>query len=193
MVEKVVLLALPMFLLLSLPVVAGTVQLPMTGQTVCYDSSGAAIPCAGTGQDGDKRAGVPWPSPRFVVNGDCVADNLTGLTWAHSGNLGGVTVSWQGALDSVAALNSGSGLCGYHDWRLPNVNELESMVGVAQSNGADWLNGQGFTAVQAGTYWSSTTYANDSTSAWNVFMAVGGVGKNSKSITYYVWPVRSGQ
>jgi hypothetical protein len=192
MVEKGVLLALPMFLILSLPVFAGTAQLPMTGQTVCYDSSGAAIPCAGTGQDGDLRAGVPWPAPRFAVSGDCVTDSLTGLTWAHSGNLAGAA-TWQGALDWVAALNSGSGLCGYHDWRLPNINELESMVGVAQPSSADWLNGQGFTAVQAGWYWSSTTYADDSTSAWGVFMPVGGVGKLSKSITYYVWPVRAGQ
>ena len=35
---------------------AGTVDLPRTGQTKCYDTSGVEIPCAGTGQDGDIQA-----------------------------------------------------------------------------------------------------------------------------------------
>src|SRR5882724_10093101 len=32
---------------------------PATGQTTCWDSSGTAISCAGTGQDGDFRKGAP--------------------------------------------------------------------------------------------------------------------------------------
>ena len=47
------------FLLMSVSVWAGgVIQLPQTGQTKCYDSSGAEISCAGTGQDGeiDKNA-----------------------------------------------------------------------------------------------------------------------------------------
>jgi hypothetical protein len=32
--------------------------------------------------DGEIRAGVAWPTPRFTDNGDGTAtDNLTGLTW----------------------------------------------------------------------------------------------------------------
>jgi len=57
---------------------AGSVQLPQTGQARCYDS-------AGTGQDGDIRAGVAWPVPRFMDNGDgTVTDNLTGLIWTQN-------------------------------------------------------------------------------------------------------------
>lgn len=37
---------------------AGVIELPQTGQTKCYDSSGTEIVCAGTGQDGEIRAGV---------------------------------------------------------------------------------------------------------------------------------------
>jgi hypothetical protein len=44
---------------------AGTVSLPQTGQTICYDTDGAVVTCSGTGQDGDTRAGLPWPNPRF--------------------------------------------------------------------------------------------------------------------------------
>src|SRR4030042_4484728 len=80
---------------------AGTIQLPQTGQTRCYDGNGGGICCVGTGQDGDIRAGFPWPDPRFSItycdtNGPCanqssdcdgnsltdvVTDNLTGLMW----------------------------------------------------------------------------------------------------------------
>lgn len=34
---------------------AASVQLPQTGQTKCYDTAGAEIGCAGTGQDGSLR------------------------------------------------------------------------------------------------------------------------------------------
>jgi len=33
--------------------VSGTIQLPRTGQIKCYNTSGAEIACAGTGQDGE--------------------------------------------------------------------------------------------------------------------------------------------
>ena len=46
------------------------VALPATGQTQCYDHLGGVIDCASTGQDGDVRAGVPWPEPRFEDRGD---------------------------------------------------------------------------------------------------------------------------
>jgi hypothetical protein len=67
---------------------AGTVALPETGQTTCYDTEGDVIPCAGTGQDGDIQAGVAWPDPRFRDNGDgTVTDNLTGLMWLKDARL----------------------------------------------------------------------------------------------------------
>ena len=43
------------FLFIAATSFAGTVQLPQTGQTKCYDSAGVEIPCAGTGQDGEGR------------------------------------------------------------------------------------------------------------------------------------------
>ena len=36
---------------------AATVQLPETGQTGCWDASGSAITCSGSGQDGDELKG----------------------------------------------------------------------------------------------------------------------------------------
>ena len=51
-----------LFIISLVPVLvfAGVIDLPVTGQTKCYDPNGAEISCAGTGQDGDIRAGVAW-------------------------------------------------------------------------------------------------------------------------------------
>ena len=66
----------------------GSVKLPKTGQTNCYDTSGNVISCSGTGQDGELQKGVAWPSLRFTDNGDqTVTDKLTGLMWAKDANL----------------------------------------------------------------------------------------------------------
>ena len=93
---------------------SGSVNLPKTGQTVCYDAAGGVIACANTGQDGDLQKGVTWPSPRFTDNSDqTITDNLTGLMWTKDGNAPGpgacnpgVTKTWQDALNYVACLNT---------------------------------------------------------------------------------------
>jgi len=184
-------------ILLSSPfiAIAGTIQLPQTGQKTCYDINGVVISCPGTGQDGDIQAGVPWPSPRFIDHGnDTVTDNLTGLMWTKNANLPGTYKTWQQALDYVAGMNAGTyPNFGYTDWRLPNINEHESLID-AELWGPALSAGHPFTNVQGGGYWSSTSYAGDSNNAWLVRMSYGIVDYNGKSISYnYVWPVRSGQ
>lgn len=173
------------------PVRAGpppsAVELPKTGQTTCYDTVGAVIACAGTGQDGDIQAGMAWPSPRFTVSGACVTDNLTGLMWPQNGNLFGVR-AWDQALSDANDLT----LCGFTDWRLPNRKEQRSLIHHEQSNTAAWLNTQGFSNVQANGYWSSTSYAYDTVRAWVVDLGGGSVGAGYKADGYYVWPVRAG-
>ncbi|MCX5885086.1 MAG: DUF1566 domain-containing protein [Proteobacteria bacterium] len=185
-----------MFFLLTSSSFAGTVDVPRTGQTKCYDSSYPAmeIPCAGTGQDGDIQAGVAWPDPRFTDNTDgTMTDNLTGLMWTKNANLPGGTTDWQQALDYANNLT----LADYSDWRLPNVNELESLINANEAHPSTWLNAQGFTNVQVGYYdyyWSSTTGASSSAYALIVIISNGDVSYDSKSsYDYYVWPVRSGQ
>ena len=207
--KKIICLTMMVTVLMAGLVFAGTVDLPRTGQMKCYDSAGIEIPCTGTGQDGDIQAGVAWPDPRFTSNADTtIIDNLTGLVWGPDGNImptrdpgwdtdGAVNdgaVTWQHALDYVAKLNAENYL-NYNDWRLPNVNELESLVNANETNSATWLVTQGFTNVQAYDYWSSTSSASSSGSVWVVFMWYGGVGPDYKSgnYDYYVWPVRGGE
>jgi len=44
------------------------------------------------------------------------------------------TYTWANAFATkVAALNAGGGFAGYTDWRVPNVNELQSIVNYAPS------------------------------------------------------------
>ncbi len=189
-------------------------DLPRTGQTTCYDAAGAVISCAtttGQGQDGALQKGVAWPDPRFTVassgTGTVVTDNLTGLMWAGDPTLtapcsSATTTTWQGALDYAACLNANSYL-EHNDWRLPNVNELESLVhaeftkettcsGACTTNAA-WLNSLGFSNVQATHYWSSSTYASLKSVAWIVHMQIGYVPAFNKTDNYCVWPVRGGQ
>ncbi len=170
----------------AVPVFAGAVQLPETGQTLSY----------GTNDDGALHKGVAWSSPRFIDNNNgTVTDSLTGLIWLKNANCLGL--QWTGALKEIGSLTNGQ--CGLTDgstigqWRLPNVKELESLLNPGRLNMAVWLNTQGFSGVQAGHYWSSTTYAPSTRDAWYVNMADGHVLWSHKTNEYYVWPVRSGQ
>ncbi len=187
--------------LVPLLVLAGTIDLPVTGQTKCYDAAGTEIDCAGTGQDGEIRAGVAWPNPRFTnpdgstpINGDCVLDRLTGLIWPRNGNHG--IMPWDQAIDYANNFT----LCGYSDWHLPNINQLESLVNADESDPATWLNAQGFYNVKE-HYWSATTYAIYAWEAWYVRIGHGNTYHGDKNIDFdighgdtyplYVWPVHS--
>ena len=187
---------------------AGTVNLPQTGQTICYNTLGTVIPCPRTGQDGEIQAGVDWPEPRFTINDDTtITDNLTGLVWASDGNimpnrdlgwdidgtLNDGYVTWQHALDYVAKLNAENYL-GHSDWRLPNVNEFESLSNNEEVDLTPWLESEGFTNVQPYSYWSSTTHAYHRVYAWFFIIWCSSVNADNKDYPNgCVWPVRAGQ
>jgi hypothetical protein len=185
-----------MTLFLLLAHATGTVQLSKTGQTISY----------GTGDDGAIQAGVTWPSPRFVDNADgTVTDNLTGLVWLKNANctdtVGGIAIvsklPWADALTWSNALANGA--CGLSDgstagqWRLPNVNELESLVDYSNAN-PPLPTGHPFTNVILGGYWSSTSAIGSSPPcAYYVDMINGManyVDKTDLNSNHYVWPVR---
>jgi len=208
-------------LLLGLPfsALAASILLPRTGQTTCYSPEGIIIDCAGTGQDGERRAGSSWPAPRFTDNKNgTVTDNLTGLIWLQDANCTetvGEIFRDSGLLDWPSALtwsnNLASGQCGLADgsvagdWRLPNINELRSLIDYSNHDPA-LPTGSPFSNVQSVWYWSSTTNPVYTSGAYNVGLSRGSihvdkklygapgssrVGAKSRS-TLGVWPVRGG-
>jgi hypothetical protein len=169
---------------------------PQTGQTQCWDDSGTAISCAGTGQDGAYQTGVTV-DPRFIDNDDgTVTDNLTGLIWLRNADCFGIK-NWTGALSAVNGLADGS--CSLRDgsmagdWRLPNVRELQSLLDYDEWS-AMLPDPHPFEAVVGAHYWVSTTRVFQSEFAWSVHFGVGTIGGLPKDNAYlHVWPVRDGE
>jgi hypothetical protein len=173
---------------------------------MCWNAAGTAIPCAGTGQDGEAQAGSPLS---FTDNGDgTITDNNTGLTWAKRSDDGSVhdrdtLHNWSNAFASyVATLNSTS-FAGFNDWRVPNARELESVVNYQTANpalspvfNAGCVPGCSVLSCDCNqaNWWSSTTAPGGPTQAWLLISNDGPLTANAlgKSTASGVRAVRGG-
>lgn len=160
---------------------------PRTGQTTSYMLT----------DDGYLQGGVEWPNPRFIDNGDgTVTDNLTGLVWLKNASCIGMRTWYRALVWDCKRL--ATGLCGLTDnsipgdWRLPNIEELLSLVDRGQFSPA-LPSENPFTGVQASYYWSSTTSVSNTRFAWYLWFEDGFSDFDPKSSMHYVWPVRGGQ
>lgn len=158
-----------------------------TGQTRCHDQHGRETDCTGTLHDGAIRFGTVWPIPRFSVRDETVRDELTGLHWLLRADLTGHPVTWTQALEAVERLRE-QRFGGRADWRLPNINELESLVDCSRHDPA--LPGDHpFTQCGEG-YWSSTTSFFETDWAWVLYLRKGALGVGFKTNRdFLVWPV----
>jgi len=121
----------------------------------------------------------------FSRNNDTkiVTDNETGLQWQDNES---VSMTWQEGINYCEALTLGS----YDDWRLPNRNELDSIVDDTKYNPST---SPVFQSFESNGYWSSTTYASISYYAWVVNFRNGRQYDSNKSLSFYVRCVRAGQ
>jgi hypothetical protein len=143
-----------------------------TGQTTSY----------ATGDDGNLQKGT---ARSYTDNSDgTIKDNATGLTWQKcSSGLSGTTCAtgtattadWTTAGSYCSSLSLVS-----KTWRLPTVQELGNLVDYSRST-SPVVNNTFFPATVANAYWSSTTYATPTTSAWYINFGVGTVGNTYKT------------
>ncbi len=165
----------------------GNGLLSATGQLLCFDATGQVIDCHGSGQDGELRTGTVWPSPRFSIMGkNMVLDHMTRLIWRQHAGLPAGKLTWQQALNGIDQLNAGDPQPG---WRLPTINELESLVDAARCSPA-LPKDHPFLNLQDG-YWSSTTSFFETDWAWVLYLDKGACGVGYKpDPTFWAWPVR---
>ena len=124
-------------------------------------------------------------SADFSRSGNIVTDNLTRLQWQD--DTIGTTVNWQGAIDRCENLS----LDGFRDWRLPNLNELTSLV--SDSRVIPAINPI-FQQVKSELYRSSTNWSGTESYAWNVDFWTGYQRKDvNKDVLLRVRCVRAGE
>ncbi|MBS0591283.1 MAG: DUF1566 domain-containing protein [Proteobacteria bacterium] len=156
----------------------------------------------------------PCVQAAFVVNTDgTVTDTTTSLVWdrctlgASGSNCltGAATGStgdkWVQAFAAVEAANTAR-YKGFDDWRLPNKNELESLVDRALGDTPAKIDRTAFPATVGnslfqGRYWTSTTLESNPAFFWYVEFGRGNVLAGQKSAApdaslYYMRLVRGG-
>jgi hypothetical protein len=154
---------------------AGEVRLPDTGQTQSFTNT--------VGEDHDTRR------PRsYTVNESkgTVIDNVTGLMWQRQDD--STTRNWANAGTYCADLT----LAQFADWRLPTKKELQTLIDYGRLE-PPAIDTTAFPGTGASSYWSSTSKAFYSDSAWVVDFYGGYDTTYDKTNSKYVRCVRSGQ
>lgn len=137
-------------------------KLPDTGQITNYTPT--------YGEDSDYLINVP----SFTNNGNgTITDNNTGLVWQKTD---GGEMTFENAITYCDNLVLG----GYSDWRIPNSQELFSILNHDKINPA--LDTIYFTKTLAEYWWSIDKQIDDATKIW-VTNAGGGIGAHPKNET----------
>ena len=137
----------------------------------CASLSGAPYTDNGNGTVTDSATGLIWQK--------CSAGQGTTLGNCSTGSIS--DYSWSSAITYCESLTLG----GRSDWRLPNVNELRSIVNYA-STSSPRIDSITFPSTVDLFYWSSSTYVLNTSIAWGVFFRTGEVDYNNKTSNRYV-------
>ena len=130
----------------------------------------------------------------FSRNGvGIVTDNITKLQWQDDYRDNNRVIkqdNWNNAIDYCEALTLG----GFNDWRLPNINELTSIIDFDIFNtiiSAKIFNT--FVNTRNGNYWSSTNNTGYSSNTWNVDFDNGTTSGDRNINKSFVRCVRAGK
>jgi hypothetical protein len=126
------------------------------------------------------------PDENFTLHGDgTVTHKTTGLTWmrcslgqtwdAKTCSGSAAVYTWGDALRAADAHE----LAGHTDWRLPNKNELESILEDRCHSPA--VNAAVFPATPPVYFWTSSPYAGFANAAWSVDFGFGSVNASVKT------------
>lgn len=134
-------------------------------------------PIAGSVEDTAAKAS------RFSLSADglIVIDHKTGLQWAAKESA--TRMDFEAAEKHCAALRLG----GFNDWRLPDLEELESIRDLTRH--APCIDTAFFTSNKDWV-WSRTPCAWSSDRAWVVYFSYGGVGSSGRGSHAFVRAVR---
>ena len=142
-----------------------------------------------------------WPDYRYDINtADAVViDKKTTLMWKRcseglTGNNceNGVATlhNWQQALLLQDAANA-ENFAGFNDWRLPNIEELRSIVALNCANPA--INEVAFPNTPVYWFWSSSPILQNDNFAWDIYFGKGNDTGNFRTVEFNVRLVRDSQ
>lgn len=123
---------------------------------------------------------------RWKRSGSVVKDTKLGLMWQDNHSAKTTEKTWSSAKKYCRNLS----LAGYSDWRLPNYNELLTIVDYDRFKPAIMPS---FKNVASEYYWSSSENVSDAKYAWLVLFGDGYTGNSSKSDEDFVRCVRGRQ
>ncbi|MFH0996565.1 MAG: DUF1566 domain-containing protein [Pseudomonadota bacterium] len=148
-----------------------------------YKSSSNYVRAVRGGSSGNAST-APGVYKEYVYG--TIADTSTGLIWQQASSPDPMT--WEQALAYCGRLN----ISGDADWRLPTIKELRSLVDFSHDHPS--IDTNYFPNTFSSFYWSSTTYAYDSYTAWGIDFSFGTDDFKDKYTGYhYVRAVRGGQ
>jgi len=129
-------------------------------------------------------------SAEFTKSGEVVTDSITGLAWQDNSDTNGTERTWHEAIDYCEALT----LDTHDDWRLPNINELKSLIDRSKKRPS--IKGDVFEYIGIKyyyVYWSSSSRVGTEDFARVVFFNGGNMVARDKGELHYVRCVRDGQ